>query len=354
MKRGQFLFFMLAVCISAIGSAESEGILNKLLAPGPLIEGHKSLESKDCLECHDAGKGISDAKCMTCHKEIKTFFSVKKGFHGINTQACTKCHSDHKGREFNSTAVDAKNFDHLKMTGYALDGKHAEIKCIDCHTHKRTNMVIRKSETRYTGQTTSCVSCHKKDDVHFFKGDFAKKDCNSCHTSKTWKDDIKFDHDKDTKFKLVGHHAEMKCNDCHQPDKKQKKVMKYTWPNLQQAQCLACHQDFHKKNLSSKFAGGDCTQCHTQQVWKIEKFKHEITKFKLNGKHAETKCIECHKPQALTKTSRPIEVKNLNFTGLRTQCLSCHDNFHKFGAFKSAKMGDLNQCLKCHTEKRLE
>ena len=343
------LYFVLAFYFSDIAAAQSEGLLNKLLAPGPLILGHMNLEGKDCLKCHDAGKGISDAKCMDCHKEIKKNFEEKKGFHGLNTQACMKCHSDHKGREFDSSLVNEKTFEHEKMTGYRLDGKHADIKCVECHKDKRTEMVIRKNQTRYFGQVALCNSCHAKDDIHFFKGEFAKKDCNACHTNKTWKDSVKFNHDKDTKFKLEGHHAEMKCNDCHQPNKKQK-IMKYSWKNLQQAKCLACHQDFHKKNLSAKFTGGNCTVCHTQEKWKVEKFNHEITKFKLNGKHSEVNCIDCHKSQ-VPKSVKKIEIKNLNFTGLKTQCLSCHQDFHKFGNFRSVKMGDLNQCLKCHNEK---
>lgn len=354
----KFIKYLIIVFIGLFFSiniyAESEGILNKLLAPGPLMMGHKNLEGSDCLKCHDAGKGISDNKCMDCHKEIRKAFDSKKGFHGINTDSCMKCHSDHKGRDADSTHVDTKNFDHLKMTGYALEGKHFDLKCAECHKEKRTLKTTRKNDIRFMGQTTTCVSCHKKDDIHFYKGNFAKKDCNECHGLKSWKENIKFDHNKDTKFKLEGHHAEMKCNDCHLPDKNMKKNMKYTWPNLAKSQCLACHQDFHKNKLSIKFSGGgSCTTCHDQMDWKIEKFNHEVTKYKLNGKHAEIKCIECHKQKNINlKTVNPekILVKNLNFTGLKTNCLSCHQDFHKFGNFKSTKMGDLNQCLKCHNE----
>jgi hypothetical protein len=347
-----FIFIALTIGFS-FSMAETEGLLNKLLAPGPLMQGHKDLEGNDCLKCHDAGKGISSTKCMDCHKDIKKAFDSKSGFHGINTQACIKCHSDHKGRDFDSTTVDTKSFDHAKLTGYSLEGKHASIKCLECHTQKRTDKVIRKNEIKFFGQASTCVSCHKKDDVHFFKGDFGKKDCIACHTNKSWTDQVKFNHNADTKFKLVGRHAEMKCNDCHQPDKKQKKVMKYAWANLQTAKCLACHQDQHKKNLGPRFSGGDCTVCHSQSLWKIEKFNHDITNFKLKGRHIETACIDCHKPAGAQKAKGGPQalLKNLNFTGLKTQCLSCHQDFHKFGGFKSPQMGDLNQCLKCHTEK---
>ncbi len=45
-------------------SSVTEGLLNKLLAPGPLIEGHHDLEKADCLKCHTPREGIPDAKCM--------------------------------------------------------------------------------------------------------------------------------------------------------------------------------------------------------------------------------------------------------------------------------------------------
>lgn len=339
-------------------NAETEGILNKLLAPGPLMLGHKNLEGSDCLKCHEAGKGISDAKCMACHKEIKQAFSLKKGFHGINTQACITCHADHKGRQADTTAVDIKTFDHKKMTGYSLEGKHSTIKCIECHKEKRTNKFTRRTDPRFMGATSTCVSCHKKDDVHFYKGNFAKKDCNSCHSLNGWKTDVKFNHDKDTQFKLEGHHAEMKCVDCHQVDKKIKEKTKYAWPNLAKAQCLACHDNFHKQNLSAKFSGGKCTTCHTQKSWKIESFDHKITGYTLKGEHAKLDCVECHRGglkrssavNIKNPTKSSVAIKKLNFTGLKTSCLSCHQDFHKFGSFKSLKMGDLNQCSKCHNE----
>lgn len=356
MKVFNKLFFFLSLIFFAnIVGAQSEGLLNKLLAPGPLILGHQDLEGKDCLKCHDAGKGISDTKCMDCHKDIKKSFDLKKGFHGLNTGACMKCHSDHKGRDFDSTRVDEKTFDHKKMTGYSLEGKHSKIKCMECHKEKRTEKFTRKKDMRFLIQAATCVSCHKKDDIHLFKDKFAKKDCNECHSNTSWKTEIRFNHNTDTTYKLEDSHALLKCNDCHQPDKKQKKIMKYNWPNLKQAQCLACHDDFHKKNLSSRFANGNCTTCHTQLKWKIEKFDHSITKFKLNDKHAEAQCVECHRPPQISKNMKLVaskfEIKKLNFTGLKTQCLSCHEDFHRFGKFVSVKMGDLNNCLKCHNEK---
>lgn len=349
------LTFALTIFFAMMVYGESEGLLNKLLAPGPLMEGHKKLEGSDCLKCHEAGKGIAESKCLECHKEIKPFLDSKKGFHGLaaQNQSCIQCHSDHKGRDLDTTLVDTKNFDHLKLTGYTLEGKHAKIKCQECHTDKRQQKPVRPKDIRFLGtKATSCKSCHKKDDVHLYKGEFAKKDCNACHGNTSWKENIRFKHDQDTKFKLVEKHAELKCNDCHLKDKK-KKVFQYQWDHLAQKQCLSCHQDFHINKLGTKYANGQCTTCHTQTKWAIAKFDHEITGYKLMGKHAEAKCSDCHKPNlkmAPAKGAKAIANKDLNFTGLKKQCLSCHQDYHKYGKTLSKAHGDLNQCSKCHDE----
>ncbi|HPI40107.1 MAG TPA: hypothetical protein PLJ21_04840, partial [Pseudobdellovibrionaceae bacterium] len=204
---------------------------------------------------------------------------------------------------------------------------------------------LREKEIRYLGtKATTCKSCHKDDDVHFYKGDFAKKDCQSCHNNVSWKEKIQFNHNLDTKYKLTETHAELKCNDCHLIDKK-KKLFQYQWSHLNQKQCLSCHQDFHKNKLSSKFSNGECTKCHNQTKWSISKFDHGVTGYHLLGKHKEAQCIECHKVN-----KKQTSIKDLNFTGLKNNCLSCHQDFHFFGSMVSKKSGKLNQCSQCHEE----
>ncbi len=347
MKLGK-VFFLLAFVFfaSAPAPAQDEGILNKLLAPGPLVKGHADLEGKDCLKCHDAGKGVPDSQCLACHKEMNRSVTAKKGFHGRVTQSCRECHSDHKGRDYNSVEVNQREFDHAKLTGYDLAGKHSELKCSECHNIKHGPKSVAAGQIRYFGKQSTCVSCHKKDDVHFFKGNFAKKDCSTCHDPRSWKEYVKFDHAVDAKYKLEGEHAKIKCSACHGPTPKDRTV-RYAWPQLAKAQCLSCHQDFHKEKLSGKFRGGKCTTCHSLTDWKIEKFDHDITKFHLGGKHAEAKCIDCHKG----RNKRPdVEVKNLHFAGLKTQCLSCHKDYHLFGG-ASRQPTKLNNCAKCHNDR---
>lgn len=345
----KIIFFVL-LCVYPAGLfAQSEGILNSLLAPGPMMTGHSNLEGSKCLKCHTAGQGVPNSKCLECHKEIKPFIEQKKGFHGLHEKSCRECHAEHKGRDNDTTLIDQKNFDHGVLTGYKLEGKHNELKCEKCHHEKRKGMMVRSTDIKYLGKASSCLSCHKKDDVHYFKGQWAKKDCSICHGLKSWKQDITFDHEKDTKYKLEGKHAETKCSSCHGITPKIKSAI-YKWPNLNQKQCLSCHETVHKGHLSQKFQGGNCNSCHNQKEWKISSFDHKITKYPLKGKHSEIKCEDCHKQKKDILSQ--ISKKNYHWMGLKTQCLSCHQDYHKFGDHKNIKLGNLNACSQCHDESK--
>ncbi len=326
---------------------KGEGLFNKLLAPGPLISGHEKLEGSGCLECHSPRAGIPNENCLNCHKEIKQFVDNKTGFHGKHLQTCMECHADHQGRNFDTTSIDEEVFEH-KETGFILEGKHAKIKCIECHTQKRSEAkkLTRTNDTHYLGASKSCVSCHRKDDVHKFRGKWAKEDCSKCHGLKTWKTDIKFNHRKATGYNLEGKHAEAKCAKCHVPNIKKPSI--YKWSKLKAMKCMTCHQDIHGNNLSTRFKGGDCAKCHEQKTWKITNFKHAVTGYPLRGKHDQIKCIECHKQAKNVLDDKTTE--KFHWKGLRSDCLSCHKDFHHFANQKSKKFGSLSKCLTCHYE----
>jgi hypothetical protein len=261
-----FIFLWASPASSQEPKQKIEGLLNQLLAPGPLIIGHDKLEHKDCLECHEPAGGIPNSKCLDCHKEIRKNVEAKANFHGLmNNKACIDCHKDHKGRVFDSAYVNQKTFDHAK-TGFELDGAHVKVDCVKCHVEKRSTKPIRQNEIRYFGTVNSCNKCHMKDDVHFFKGKFKQKECSLCHTTEKWKPAKLFDHAKETKYALLGAHAKHKCEKCHV--KISKKSVRYDWP-IETKQCLSCHQDYHKNRLSPRFRNGKCEVCHSQDTWKF-------------------------------------------------------------------------------------
>jgi hypothetical protein len=356
MKNPNIFIFLFISIFQIEVLAESEGLLNKLLAPGPLITGHKDLEKSDCLKCHDAGKGLPNEKCLDCHKELKIYVDKKSGFHGRQTKACFECHNDHKGRTLDTTLIDPKKFDHA-TSGYKLEGKHAELKCHECHTNKRIKKAMRPQDTLYLGKNSTCVSCHKEDDPHLFKDRFAKFDCITCHSFASWNKDVLFNHSLDTKYKLKGKHTELKCNDCHLIDKK-KKQFQYQWPQLSQNDCLTCHKDeshkFSGNNLKSHKMGNlfKCSSCHSETKWNdIHDFNHnEQTRYPLDGKHLDLKCAECHLPQIKTsKNLTPPKPKYgiYKWDAFETKtCETCHDSPHNKEFSKDLLK---KRCTECHT-----
>ena len=144
---------------------------------------------------------------------------------------------------------------------------------------------------------------------------------------------------------------QQKCANCHINDSKE----------LSNDKCLACHdhqnlasrinanKGFH---ASAKVKGKKCETCHVEHKgrgfdvmgWKSvggeKTFDHDLTGWKLNGKHAVTDCADCHKhrDQQGLKT----------YMGTDRLCGSCHlkDQPHKFGPAEKDKLA----CERCHGE----
>jgi len=287
---------------------------NILLMPGEVIKGHAK-EEETCEKCHKKfDKGAQPRLCMDCHKDIGKDVSGKRGYHGRLDagKECRECHTEHKGRDAKIAGFDHGKFDHL-LTDYPLKGAHLseKVKCTGCH----------KAAKKYSEAPAICNECHKKDDKH--KGNFGAK-CESCHIEKDWKE-ILFDHDKKTKYSLLGKHKEAKCASCHKGDLLKDKL---------KTTCVSCHKKDDDKAHKGNF-GAKCESCHVEKDWKEIPFDHDKqTKYLLLGKHKPAKCESCHKG-------------DLYKDKLKTACVSCHkkddDKAHKgnFGA----------KCESCHIEK---
>lgn len=123
------------------------------------------------------------------------------------------------------------------------------------------------------------------------------------------------------------------------------------------SKCLACHKEI--KNLidekkgyhaSTDVQGEKCATCHGEHFGRDfqlvhfdeNSFEHDITGYKLEGKHSEIKCADCHKPELIhTKLSQK---KGDTYLGLGTDCLSCHDDFHQNTLSKN--------CTTCHYQEK--
>ncbi|MFH1018335.1 MAG: cytochrome c3 family protein [Pseudomonadota bacterium] len=297
--------------------------------PGPLAAPHQSLEGvKNCTKCHATAKGVPDSKCLDCHQEIAQLLAKKKGFHARQTKDCVACHGDHKGRAYDLNPLTRLRFNHDE-TGYPLTGKHAKVKCLDCHKDTRINVETKKRTARptYLGTSADCVACHA--DIHkSLKAEF--RDCDKCHTTANWKslkERMGFSHNRETRYALTGAHVKVKCYACH----KEK-----TWAPQPFESCETCHKDVH----AGKY-GANCTRCHNTASWKGAsptgqiKFDHDKTAFLLKGQHLNVSCVRCH---------GPVLGKMQNFQ----QCSGCHNNPHgnEFEVLWTRKKA----CKDCHIE----
>ncbi|RDH85729.1 MAG: cytochrome C [endosymbiont of Galathealinum brachiosum] len=292
-----------------------------------------------CIDCHknsDVHKGKQGKKCNNCHNETnwkktkfdhsKTDFPLK-GAH--KKTRCTVCHINNKykdtpklcinchkindihtgsfGKKCNSCHNTKKwnqiKFNHNKKTDFPLYGKHKTADCNSCHTSSDLKKELPKK----------CYSCHKNNDEH--KGRYGKK-CNSCHTSSSWSKQI-FNHDKKTKFSLIGKHKTTSCNQCHTGD-----LYKHKLKN----DCYSCHK---KNDVHRGKQGKKCNDCHNEKGWNNEVvFDHDLSHFPLIGMHATTQCEECH----LTN----------DYADVKSDCNTCHagDDVHK------TRLG--TNCNACH------
>ncbi len=304
-----YIFVMLALLVSALPSLVRAQGIESILAPGSVIQGHAKLED-DCKKCHvKFDRNAQSALCQDCHKDVGADMRAKTGFHGrLKPQACSSCHTDHKGRGIQIASFDHKKFDHTQ-TDFVLRGKHQPLACDKCHA----------SGKKYREAALQCDSCHRKDDKH--KGSLGTK-CADCHNENTWKE-TKFDHST-TKFALLDKHANVKCEACHKANSYKEAPRN----------CLGCHKkdDDSVKGHKGQY-GEKCESCHTSKLWKTTLFNHDVdTKYLLRGKHRTTACNACH-------TGHLYQVKPGQV------CLACHlkDDKHKESLGKD--------CASCHSER---
>ncbi|NOX17116.1 MAG: cytochrome C [Chlorobi bacterium] len=310
---------------------------------------HKeTLSTDDCRQCH----GFNDwkkaekfdhqktdfplegkhknVKCEGCHKITGTGENKFQEFTGFKFGRCGDCHADvHKGKfgknckschVVNGFAVikNRKNFDHGK-TGFILKGKHSNVKCESCH----------KSGFKQKIDHQFCADCHE--DYH--KGEFSRdglfRDCAECHDEKGFKSSsFSIEEHNKSQFALSGAHLAVPCTECHLTEER--------WTFRKKIECIACHENKHGNEIALfKDGKGNCLVCHITDGWKTVNFDHDQTKFKLEGKHKNVHCSECHFSK---------EERTKIFSKIDSACLSCHEDYHS-GQFQAAYDND---CKSCH------
>ena len=338
----------------------------------PLIGKHQETE---CVKCHfietrngkDFQKfaGVAFENCTACHEDVH---ANKFG------QNCRQCHNENS---FNVVA-DLNDFDH-RLTNFALEDKHLEVDCKSCHKGSFTNPVAHEKCTDchadfHRGQfadnnrisdcddchsvagfrpssftierhnrgkfnlegahlATPCFLCHQKDSQWEFKSvrvacvdchenihrDFISdkfknaQNCDACHSVAQW-NDVGFDHNR-TDFTLEGKHTDLSCRSCHFMVINEKIEQQFKTSNKQ---CESCHVDVHRSQFK-KDGQALCESCHGFDSWEAKLFNHDLTRFKLEGKHTELECLKCH-PAVADPSGKYIRYKLFE----EIKCENCH------------------------------
>jgi hypothetical protein len=285
-------------------------------------------QTRNCVGCHNQnsefkGTRIDHAKfgfplqgkharstCGSCH-----LTNSKKGPGRVPSKACSACHAPaHPVTKATANCVkchgNVETFKgaHIDHSGFdlALHGKHEKLPCRKCHQPK----------VKLDYREGACTNCHNHRNAH--DGQFKDKPCATCHVE-GGKRTTPFNHDKDTRFPLVGAHNDLRvkndCARCH-PGKLYR---------TGKHDCTDCHEDKHNGLL-----GKTCDRCHSPrskfQSPQTSDFKHKT--FVLEGKHKTLACKDCH--------------ANQQYNSDRKTCYDCHQKDDKH----SGRLGQ--DCGKCH------
>ncbi len=200
----------------------------------------------------------------------------------------------------------------------ALRAKIPKALLVDLKKRKRDELFSR-ALFDWTKPLTRCESCHA--DVH--QSQFKDNTCSNCHQVASFHQ-VRFDHQKDSRFPLEGAHQDVKCEKCHFASGPKRVVV---YKPLART-CQSCHLDVHAGQFAKGSKPTKCEHCHQVENWEKTLFTHAppFTDFELDGQHRLAKCESCH---------RKVEVANrvavVQYRPLPRTCEGCHTDFHRGG-----------------------
>jgi hypothetical protein len=184
------------------------------------------------------GFGATPTTCVSCHKDVHL---------GQLGSSCEGCHS------IDTARFGTVGFLHDK-TSFALTGKHAPVRCEQCHKVETGSFPSGPGTARrFTGLGAECATCHQ--DPHNAQ---LGRACQTCHTTNTFVVS-RYTHQNARTLRafFTGRHAAATCARCHKPlagaPAGTHSSADYRVPTT----CTACHTDVHKGSL-----GTDCAACH--------------------------------------------------------------------------------------------
>jgi hypothetical protein len=256
-------------------------------------------------------------RCTACHTEIAEQMQNVATVHGSLMHndpglGCRHCHPEHRGAEAALTVMENEAFPH-EVVGFSLKGHPqttagAPFQCADCHHGDITTFALE-----------TCDTCHRQMDTAFMTAHTLSfgSACLDCHDGVD-RLGRNFDHNVFS-FQLTGKHADVTCAQCHL------NARGFGDFAVTLQDCYSCH---HNDEPHGGRFGPDCSQCHTVDGWTPATFDHNLSAFKLEGKHTEVSCESCH--------------VDGQYQGTPMDCFSCHqqDDEHQ-GQYGT-------DCAACH------
>jgi predicted CXXCH cytochrome family protein len=302
-------------------------------------------------------------KCDACH----LLPGKKAVYRGLAFERCTDCHFDaHLGQLASAAAppgllaagartcdrchvVDAflpvrYELEDHQQAKYKLEGAHRVVACAGCHPkdprlEAKVPAAVR-ARLEAAGRPArpslalldlpraqkDCRACHRDPHGGQFQARLDKDGCAGCHVVETFRK-ARFDHDKDSRYRLEGKHQKAACGSCHKPG--DGGVVRY---RPLPVACAGCHADVHAGQLAVKGVT-DCARCHDAASWKEKlRFDHDKdSRYKLEGKHKPLACDKCH---PLVPVAKGVELRR--YRPLPLECQGCHADQHQ-GAFRGFK-----------------
>jgi len=215
---------------------------------------------------------------------------------------------------------------------FPLQGGHAEIECLSCHT-----------DGSYANTPTECSHCHNMPgtDVAQLRYNanylFASKmysshfpgECSDCHGIADWKP-IAFDHE-----------GVYECSSCHAEDI----PLVTSVPDAPAMVPISFMPDVtYAADKNNPHYAGDCMDCHTNTLaWEDATFDHseveECTSchlYDVSSDHYPGVCADCHQDTADWQEARVIHTHEYQ------DCISCHLEERPLQHYRG-------QCASCHT-----
>jgi len=321
----------------------------------PLRGRHAAVACDKCHEFAAGGRVIRDppfATCTGCHRDAHAGAATLAG----RVVDCSACHAVAGWQPATFTVAQHR------LTTYPLEGKHQQVECAACHVKNPPGVpaaALGPAQVWLRPVATACRACHSDD----HGGQLASRPdsgaCAACHTVAGWRPSTFTAAAHATlRLRLDGRHAEIPCRACHGPGRQGltplaagtlmgKAGVAMRPPEVE---CVSCHVDPH--------AGREprCLDCHDTRAFRpsrIDVAAHRRYRFPLDGAHAATSCVTCHRELQHPATAGSLVLARWTFppmkfttpAGAGCAAAGCHSNPHG-GQF--AGRPDRGACESCH------